>query len=313
MRESIVESIVGPVEWMDNVSGYCRCPGIGLHTTANGRRDTIVYIDGAPTIFCFHSSCQATVEKANLELRRAMAKGNPALFRATLKQVRALRQREREKQQFQELKSRARESLPVIPKQFAWSPADMSEDSPIRLLEDPASDWRLLLGLFDLAAVVWIGAVTDSCNDQAASQRKTACSHHFRQAAEWLNEPEAPGQFTCPSLFKAEIHSRSNENVTTTPFLVVESDTLSKQEIGAVFRWLSQIDRLRAIVDTAGRSLHGWFNRPDPEVEDELRIILPQLGCDPALFKPSQPCRLPGAKRDGRLQKLLYLDVEATP
>jgi hypothetical protein len=41
-----------------------------------------------------------------------------------------------------------------------------------------------------------------------------------------------------------------------------------------------------------------------------LKNILPNLGCDPALFKPSQPCRLPGARRGDKTQALLYLDLE---
>jgi hypothetical protein len=96
-------------------------------------------------------------------------------------------------------------------------------------------------------------------------------------------------------------------------FLVVESDTLSKAEIAAVFGWCRQFLSLRGIVDTGGKSLHGWFDYPTTAQLHELRGILPRLGCDPALFKPSQPCRLPGARRGERVQSLLYLDPEGAP
>ena len=43
----------------------------------------------------------------------------------------------------------------------------------------------------------------------------------------------------------------------------------------------------------------------------ELKTILPPLGCDPAMFKPSQPCRLPGVYRGPEMQALLYLDIGA--
>jgi hypothetical protein len=43
-----------------------------------------------------------------------------------------------------------------------------------------------------------------------------------------------------------------------------------------------------------------------------LKIVLPIFGCDPALFKPSQPCRLPGARRDDRWQKLIWFEATTT-
>ena len=70
---------------------------------------------------------------------------------------------------------------------------------------------------------------------------------------------------------------------------------------------------LVAIVDTAGKSLHAWFTLPKPEELAELRLVLPVLGCDPKLFTPSQPVRLPGAWRNGKPQRLVYLDREEQP
>jgi hypothetical protein len=96
-------------------------------------------------------------------------------------------------------------------------------------------------------------------------------------------------------------------------FLVVESDILKKNEVGAVFRWLRESCGLKlvAVIDTAGKSLHGWFDFVSCEpVLDELRLVLPSLKCDPKLFTASQPVRLPGAERDGNLQRLVYLAKE---
>jgi hypothetical protein len=128
----------------------------------------------------------------------------------------------------------------------------------------------------------------------------------------------APGNFTCPSTFQPGTYSRSNKNVVVRRFHVIESDCLSKEDMLAVINWCHQFMRLRAVVDTAGKSLHGWFDAVAPEVEAKLKVILPNLGresdeqektLDPALFKLAQPCRLPGARRDGKLQTLLYLDL----
>ena len=121
-----------------------------------------------------------------------------------------------------------------------------------------------------------------------------------------------PGHYVCPSTFKAGSFSRSKDNLVRRAFLVVESDELDKDTIGAVFRWLRDKVglNLRCIVDTAGKSLHGWFDFPPPEELDDLRVMLPELGCDPKMFTATQPCRLPGALRAGQYQKLIYLAKE---
>ncbi len=121
-----------------------------------------------------------------------------------------------------------------------------------------------------------------------------------------------PDSLICPSTFQPGSFQRSNEKIVARRFLVVESDTLDKNQVGAVFRWLRDGVgmRLAAIIDTAGKSLHAWFDYPEEAVVDELKVMLPVLGCDPKLFTPSQPVRLPGALRDSRFQHLVYISKE---
>ena len=308
---SVAESILGHVEWQDGVSGFCQCPGGSYHTHGTAERHCRVTLDGAPTVFCFHTSCLAQVEAANHALRSAIAKGELAANghqtprQPTPAEIAAIKERER----CQLLKARAKGGKFEILDRFATDPAELWETSPVRLTDGAANDWRWLLRLFHADDVVWIGAVNDSCADDAPESRKADCRKYFRTVAEWLALPAVPGQFTCPSVFKCGVHSRGNANVLLRRFLVIESDSLNKAQICAVFSWCRQFLRLRAMVDTAGRSLHGWFDAPGTVTENELKVILPEFGCDPALFKLAQPCRLPGAKRDGGTQALLYLDV----
>ena len=192
--------------------------------------------------------------------------------------------------------------------------AHYGNTSPVKLIDsDPRTDWLLLLRLFAPEDVVWIGRTTgDSASAEHDAEWQKFCATRFRTAAEWLQEKSCPGLFTCPSIFTAGSHSRCNDNVIQRRFLVVESDALDRNQVCAVFHWLEQFTRLRAIVDTAGKSLHGWFEVPPDSTMDELKIILPVFGCDPALFKLAQPCRLPGAARpdkENRIQSLLYLDL----
>jgi hypothetical protein len=100
--------------------------------------------------------------------------------------------------------------------------------------------------------------------------------------------------------------SRSDSNVAVRRFLVVESDKLTKDESGAIFCLLRHKLKLRAVVDTGNKSLHGWFDYPDEDNVEQLKAFLPELGCDPKMFGASQPARLAGQLRDnGNWQRLI--------
>jgi hypothetical protein len=311
--QQIAEHLLGEVTWTEVDTGYCRCPGADLHTNVNGPRDCRVIVSGAPTIFCLHSSCAGAVEEVNRRLRSEIGKAECAKSPVALQRRQptgAEIERRREAERKAQLASRSKTSLAQIIAQHGKDPRDLSQESPVPLRDKAKDDWRLLLQLFPQESVVWIGGPKDSCDSHADERRKDYCLRRFRPVREWLLESEAPGQFTCPSQFRPGVHSRSNENVVGRPFLVVESDVLNKVEVTAIFQWMRAFMRLRAVVDTAGKSLHGWFEYPPEECLAELRVILPALGCDEALFRAAQPCRLPGARRDEKTQHLLWLDLQ---
>lgn len=305
---SIAESIVGPVDWQDSFVGYVeKCPGEHLHTNRNGHRDCQIIMDGAPTIFCFHTSCAGFVDDANHRLRSAIGKAERGGFgpdnpwRPSPEDI----ARRNEKERAEKLKGKAKASLAKILAQFQVAEPDLWEVSPVRLDGDIKDEWRAHLGLFAPDDVVWIGDVFDSGKPE--HQRK------FRPVSEWLKERKCPGNFTCGSTFKPGTYSRSNENVEKRPYLVIESDTLNRGQMLSVTAWAQQFMRLRAILFTGGKSLHSWFDYPDESAIAKLKLILPELGCDPALFKPAQPCRLAGAWREDKsnFQHLLYLDPKS--
>ena len=118
------------------------------------------------------------------------------------------------------------------------------------------------------------------------------------------------GNCTCGSPFKPGSYSRCNKNLNGHRFMVVESDTLGHDEVGAVFAYLRRRLRyeLHCIIDTAGKSLHGWFDAPRNKIfENRLKAGLVVFGCDPKVFTYSQPVRVPGAWREGKLQRLIWL------
>jgi hypothetical protein len=320
-RQQVSESVLGHLEWENQHLGYCRCPGQDLHSHQTRQRHCRVTLDQVPTIYCFHTSCSAAVESANHRLRSEVGKVERGA-QVPAGQTRTVTPEEiaarRKKEAAENLKRRSVKSMAYILDKYEMGPADFWEASPLRLLDGPQDDWKLLLSLFPADDVIWIGAVKDSCTNDRDEAVRARCRRFFRPVHEWLKEPQAPEQFTCASTFHPGVNSRSTENVAVRRFFVVESDILNKDEISAVINWCRSFMRLRAIIDTAGKSLHGWFDPPDGRIIDDLRLILPNLGrigaeetMDSALFKLPQPCRLPGALRHGKHQALLYLD--ATP
>jgi hypothetical protein len=322
---TVAERIVGRVDWQTEVSGFCTCPGESLHTSHNGKKDCRVNVDGAPTIFCFHASCAAAVAEANRRLRKELGaspweirlpggrllrsgdvlqSSGTVLPREVMKARAKAEGREAAEQLVLEtLRAAAERFRPELFDFFQWPMAEILEESPLLVAERDAEDqFRTWLKLWPACSTVWIGDVYSS----GRPEHRT----HFRSVGEWYRVGPVMGNFTCGSSFRPGSYSRSNENLEGQRFLVVESDSLSKDDVGAVFAYLRRRlrYRLHCIIDTAGKSLHAWFDAPRNKVlESRLKAGLEVFGCDPKVFTYSQPVRVPGAWREGKLQRLIWL------
>ena len=192
---------------------------------------------------------------------------------------------------------------PELFETFCWPFAQILEDSPLLVANrDPEDQFRTWLKLWPAHCHVWIGDVYSS----GKPEHKT----HFRPLSDWYQIGPAMGNYTCGSSFKPGSFQRSNANCNGTRFMVVESDTLAKDEVGAVFAYLQRRLHypLHCIIDTAGKSLHAWFDAPPNKImENRLKVGLTAFGCDPKVFTYSQPVRVPGAYREGKLQRLVWL------
>jgi len=317
--------ILGAIDWQTEVSGFCKCPGEAFHTSANGKKDCRVNVDGAPTIYCFHSSCSAAVAEANRRLRRevnaspwelrlpsgqvlrsgdVLQAGGLVVPREVVKARAKAEGREAGEQLLLEsLRAAAERFRPELFDFFRWPMAQILEDSPLLVAERDADDqFRTWLKLWPACSTVWIGDVYSS----GKPEHRT----HFRPISEWYQIGPVMGNYTCGSSFKPGSCRRSNENLNGHRFLVIESDSLTRDEVGAVFAYLRRRLHydLHCIIDTAGKSLHAWFDAPRNKVfENRLKAGLQVFGCDPKVFTYSQPVRVPGAWRDGKLQRLIWL------
>ena len=305
--QSTAEKIVGPIEWQSDNHGLCRCPGEHLHSSHTRVRDTTVFIDGVPTIFCWHTSCQMVRDEMNYRLRKVLLNDplmKPLASMSTLgtNAAKLIIQKDAETELNERISIITESNKVKYLNEYSWDPADMMEESPQKLDEN-FSDYHGMLSLFKPDDIVWIGAVKDSGNHP----------QNFRKVEEWMRMDSPVGQFTTGAVFKSGTISRSNENVDTRRYMVVESDVLTKPQMGAVFKVMREKVKMKlyAIVDTGGKSLHAWFeNPPKPEWERRLKSFLIPMGCDPATFKPSQPVRMAGAKREDKTQSLLWFCKE---
>ena len=331
-RRRVAESLLGEIRWTDEDVGYCQCPGADQHTHKSNRRECRITLDGVPTVFCSHQSCAGAVAETNAKLRSEIGKAEtggkvppPTVGELVTRKRRddaaaALREKETR------IAREARETLPVILRDYAWSECDVWEASRLRIDCQPADDAALFLrSMYAPDDVVWIGETWDSGKPEHAK--------HFKSCTEWLAGDPPLGPLICPALFRAGVHGRTQDNIAARPYVVLEGDAADpvcaeKQARGvpltdhdkacnraaclAVLNWCRLMTelRLRAIVDSGSKSMHGWFDLPDESTLEEMKLILPALGFDAATLRPAQPVRLPGVRRaeSGRWQRLLYLN-----
>lgn len=299
------------VKVLDLENGFVECFGSGNHTTPTSPRDCKLYHnpDGTWRFHCQHTSCKELVDFASSKLTNfALGYGGAAKARRAAKQRQQTAAGDAGSRTASkvggegDLHGQAGELISEIVSAYPWPSDRITSDSDDAINEPVEQHYLQLLGLFADDDVVWVGRdVRDT------GSPKHAC--RFRPVKEWLAQSDCPGAFTCPSTFRPGNYSRCATNVLAPKFLVVESDSLSRDEIGSIFRWLESAVGipLRAVVDTGGKSLHGWFDYPRAGVLTQLKKWLPRFGCDPALFKPTQPCRLPGAKRGDLYQRLIFI------
>jgi hypothetical protein len=96
-------------------------------------------------------------------------------------------------------------------------------------------------------------------------------------------------------------------------YVAVEFDAERDKDVQAsILLWLAEQWPLRLVVDSAGKSLHGWFDS-DGTDEGNLKSYfndLVRLGADPRTYTRSQFVRLPDGTRDNsKRQSILYFNA----
>ena len=199
--------------------------------------------------------------------------------------------------------------------------ADFWHNSPV-ILDSPESENAKLMiqGLYRPDDVLWLGDQFDSGKPRHAA--------NFRTAGQWFEIESLPPRIA-PGVFKPGVISRSDSNLVESPFIVIESDDLighkptddeEREENKRLCAALISLCRdrlklnLRAVIDTGGKSLHGWYDRPSPEALAALMRIAKGFTIDEAVVtRASGPLRLPGCvhQSTGQPARLHYLNPKS--
>jgi hypothetical protein len=292
-RKEIAWEMLGPIEWITSEEGYCRCPGAHMHTHRTGDQDCKIFLPevGPPTIHCFHTSCKGEVEEANRKLRSAVALSEQDRS-VTLPNY---RHKPTKKRTFADDAKALENKLPWIRSHNLPDTAALPETAKEQYFKH--------LALFQDSDNIWLGDTYESAQIQPVSK--------FKKFSKPL------GNFISHCTFVEGATGRKNEFVDDVKFLVVESDELAKPDQKAVLAWLRDWGgwNLRLVLDTAGKSLHGWFDYPEHLEKDQIKALLEQLKCDTRLLTPSQPSRIAGAMRKKKMQHIIWLgnDTETEP
>ena len=257
---AVVEGLVEVTRWSTK-SAECLCPTCQ-------RKDGILFLDRRfPWVFCFKTPCADGNSAVNARLKERTQEifGERGLLPAELTPEEEAESEERKRLWKIEVAARNR----LLPQLLSLPPVTAEQwlqESPYPLAKVPVKDqWRLFIaGMFQQpqyhfqAGLIWVGWPWDTSGPQHVV--------NFKTRNDWLAgaAPARPQVSTCT--FKAAGESK-REYVETHDFFIVESDAIDREKFGNVVRWIQRYAKLRAVVDTGGKSRHGWFDRPAPPRE----------------------------------------------
>lgn len=307
---------------------YAPCPGRDKHSKGNGRRDFRVILDGAPTGYCFHSSCGAAVDEFNKELRAQIWReenGDSKPNQWTEGVSRLPKTQTPTRPELDEyMVWEFTRDMPEIDE--AWfarrSPVAVSGCSSLKFLESlyqPGE--RVLIFTSQYSQGDFLTQIGKGSFRLSPSRGTKAVKSELPKGAKdgiWFMVQPVTGQWAINPKPKKpgeiEYTRRSEVNVTAWRFYVLESDVLAPAE------WLKVLANfplpIAAIYTSGRRSIHALVKAEvvSKSVWDQTRnLIRPvacPLGADPAALSAVRLSRLPGCFRGETEQRLIYLNPD---
>jgi hypothetical protein len=191
-----------------------------------------------------------------------------------------------------------------------FSVADLWEESPVRLDGDQPQSAAVLPILFPGDPLLCVGSKYDFFTDPLSVFAANA--HTFEQIV------PSPMLSKYGTTKDGKTSQHTLQATGTRRFIVVEGDKINgtpipKDTQAAILRHLGERAPLALVVDSGGKSLHGWFFCHGAD-ESKLRRFFAyavSLGADAGLWTRSQFARMPDGTRDnGQRQSILYFNPE---
>jgi hypothetical protein len=317
-----------------DADGFAACPGSHLHHGKSGPRDFRIILEGAPTAFCFHSSCAAVVDKFNLELRRRIAvaeRGDEPLLRAPSMMgdevpppplpPRRLKRPPFEPLKLAQFAGQCRREI-TLDWLSARSPVPVAaavEQGPetarqfLDALYDPDERVLVFNRFYSQGDFMWTaggGGCVRLADKQGVAPVTSPLPHGGPEGVWFLNQPitgEWKINHAATSHGSPRWGRRHGDCVTAWRYLVLESDVADPD------LWLRALVLLplpiAAIYTSGGQSIHALI-RLDAEdkptfdaIRDELVQVVCPLGADAAAMTAVRLTRLPGMLRHGKTNK----------
>lgn len=200
--------------------------------------------------------------------------------------------------------------------------ADLWEDSPVRLLDEPAGDAVLLLkNLYDESDFIWM-----------ADRHEAGTPSTIRPVCEWISLIKAGGTMVPPFFIINPLTGmpaakksgdgityRGDDNIKQFRYCMAEYDNLDRED--QIKFWSACKLPIRALIDSGNKSIHAIIdiqklanvqNLTDWSAHIKGRLytqILVPMGVDAACSNPARLSRLPGHYREEKQawQRLLWL------
>lgn len=284
----IAEEVLGAVDWLDEHTGYCDCPGANLHTTPTRERDCRVYLDAsdgyAPTIYCFHNSCKKEIETANHHFRSSL--GRAARGKSGHSAVRHNSNSRIERCAFADPFEALLEAC--------YEAGDIVSIAPGLLPDGESRPFPEHGGVNVFTRDEWI--------ERAKGRGGIARLFSTRQGLYIRINPVAAKS------------KGSDRDVTAFRHTLIESDRLAKADQERILRDSGL--PIAALIDSAGCSIHAWV-RVDAESMEQYHerrelvwnALPDHFQIDGQNKNPSRFSRCPGGRRGDAIQELLGLNL----
>lgn len=255
--KAVVDELALDVLGWESNFATVECPGAHLHR--NPGNTARLYTSPILFLHCLHQSCASVVASFNDELwdyndrlpERERPKPTPAqkeerAFRKHLRRISAIAH------------GRLLPTLPERNEDYWLSTSPYPVDTvPMGL------HYKLFLSaLYPPDALVWCGEKHES----SSPKNGINFGSNFRSVTEWCALSYPQGQQTSLVSFSGTCRKngqRRKEHLARRYYHVLESDELSQPKAGGVLEWARKYVKLRAIVDTGGKSWHGLIEPLD--------------------------------------------------